>query len=203
MSSQRAPSSSENRSRSIRPPVARAHRRLRHHPADAVGVLSHVAPAHLLEHERLPLLVRGRGISLSDVEHDFAGAQRLEYDGCEAREPQPPLDEPHGEPEPPGDALDVGALFDQLLERQALVGRAHGEPLEVLGEPGLLRGSRSAVDNEAANLVVVPQPSFFGETGQRPKAAPPGSTVKRPFGLFAGATTRFCRSPRASMSAFS
>ena len=73
-------------------------------------MLGHVAPAHLLEHEGLPLLVGGRGISLGDVERDLAGAERVEHDWSEAREPQPPLDEPDGEPEPPGDALDVSAL---------------------------------------------------------------------------------------------
>ena len=135
-------------------------------------MLSHVAPAHLLEHERLPLLVRGGGISLVDVERDLAGAKGVEHDGREAREPQSPLDKADGEPEPMGDALDVGALLDQLLEGQALVRRVHGEPLEVLGEPGFLRRGRSAVDHEAANLVGGPQLSFFGKTGERPESAP-------------------------------
>jgi hypothetical protein len=158
-------------------------------------VLSHVAPAHLLEHERLPLLVRGRGIGLGDVERDLAGAKRVGHDGREGREPQPSFDEPDGEPEPPGDALDVGALLDQLLEGEALVGRVHGEPLEVLREPGLLRRGRSAVDYEAANLVIDPQLALFGETGERPEAAAARLDGEAPLRLLRGGNHEVLQKP--------
>jgi hypothetical protein len=90
-----------------RAPVGGAGGRLRHHPADAVGMAAHVAAAHLLEHIGLPLLVGRRRIGLGDVEADLAGAERLEHDRREAGEPQPALDEADGEAEAARDAFDV------------------------------------------------------------------------------------------------
>jgi predicted RNA-binding Zn ribbon-like protein len=53
-----------------------------------------------------------------------------------------------------GRSLDVGALLDQLLEGQALVGRVHGEPLEVLGKAASCAAAGTAIDDEAAHLMV-------------------------------------------------
>ena len=155
---------------------------LGHHPADAVGMRGAVASAHLLEHEGLPLLVGRRGIGLGDVEADLAGAERFEHDGSKRREAQPALDEADGQPEPPGDPLDVGALLDQLLEGEALVGRVHRQPLEILGEARLLGFGGAAFEHQAAHFVRLGQFAFFGqalERAQPPAARLDGETAAR------------------------
>ena len=71
------------------------------------------------------------------VERDLARAQRVEYRGMEPGEPQTALDMADGEPEPAGNPFYIGTLLDQRAEREALVGRVHREPLEVLGKRSL------------------------------------------------------------------
>jgi hypothetical protein len=133
------------------------------------------AAAELLEHPQLALLVRGRGIGLGGIERDLSRAQRIEHLRVKPGEPQSAFDMADGEPEPASDPFDVGALLDQLAEREALVGRVHRQPLEVLGERGLGRADIAALaEHEAGDLVILGQRALGLQRLQRAKAAPAG-----------------------------
>ncbi|HEX8534367.1 MAG TPA: hypothetical protein VF662_09380 [Allosphingosinicella sp.] len=137
-------------------------------------MLSHATPAHLLEHERLPLLVRSRGISLGDVERDLASAKRVEHDGREAREPKPSFNEPDGEPELPGDPLDVCVLLYELLEGRWDLLESHGTLCDCfqrerhfLGGPETAPDGTSKLGSQVRVLPGAPVVRRFPVTGVR------------------------------------
>ena len=111
-----------------------------------------IAAAHLVEDVRLPLAVGCRGIGLGDVKRDLAVGERLEDDRGQTGEAKTALDETDRHAEAARDPLDVGALLDEVLKGEALVGRVKRELLEILGEACLGDSAAEVIEHEAGDL---------------------------------------------------